>query len=273
LQLPTTEQHRDSKPSQEALRQATEEALQTQSRELDEDVDPISCWAKTSRWPKDFAAQVTTQSDNMSHVLARKKSFRGQKRSGSSSVATASVAPGFATASVTTPSDQKPRDVKSAPYQDARYEILLATKGSFMDKSTLDLNGQSKIMCRTLLNSEQEVPQNSLFRDDIFETTCKNIRNRNEARVIKDISQLIIASAETLATYGAGHLGCLIETVNEGWNNAIAFLGTRPQPDYSVGFRREAFTNDQLAKLAPFIGDFLTGDQSFFMGTYYQYFP
>ncbi|OAA47106.1 hypothetical protein NOR_02742 [Metarhizium rileyi] len=45
------------------------------------------------------------------------------------------------------------------------------------------------------------------------------------------------------------------------------------QPDYSLGFRREAFSDLQLAKLSPFIGDFISGDQSLFMATYYMYFP
>ncbi|OBR03823.1 hypothetical protein CH63R_12950 [Colletotrichum higginsianum IMI 349063] len=61
--------------------------------------------------------------------------------------------------------------------------------------------------------------------------------------------------------------------MNEGWNNSIPLTGTRPQPDYSVGFRREAFTDDQLQKLSPFVGNFLAGDQSFFMATYMMYFP
>ncbi|WQF90604.1 hypothetical protein CDEST_15618 [Colletotrichum destructivum] len=61
--------------------------------------------------------------------------------------------------------------------------------------------------------------------------------------------------------------------MNEGWNKSIPLTGTRPQPDYSVGFRREAFTDDQLEKLSPFIGNFLDGDQSFFMATYMMYFP
>ncbi|KAH8749543.1 hypothetical protein F5883DRAFT_608964 [Diaporthe sp. PMI_573] len=76
-----------------------------------------------------------------------------------------------------------------------------------------------------------------------------------------------------LATFGAKRLDILTESVNEGWNNSIPFTGTRPQPDYSVGFRREAFTEEQITKLSPFIGDFITGDQSFFMATYYMYFP
>lgn len=40
-----------------------------------------------------------------------------------------------------------------------------------------------------------------------------------------------------------------------------------------MGFRRNAFTDSQLSKLSPFIGDFLAGDQSFFMGTYTMYLP
>ncbi|QSS66652.1 hypothetical protein I7I51_02842 [Histoplasma capsulatum] len=43
------------------------------------------------------------------------------------------------------------------------------------------------------------------------------------------------------------------------------------EPDYSVGFRREAFTDGQLQRLQPFVGD-LT-DTSYFMATFYMYFP
>lgn len=82
---------------------------------------------------------------------------------------------------------------------------------------------------------------------------------------------LIVPSAEILTTYGASELACLTESVNEGWNNSIPFTQTRPQPDYAVGFRREAFIEEQLKKLQPFVGE-LT-DQSFFMATYYLCFP
>src|SRR5258708_1359090 len=74
-------------------------------------------------------------------------------------------------------------------------------------------------------------------------------------RVIRDISLLIVPSAESLAIRGDKHLRCLIESVNEGWNNSIPLTATRPQPDYAVGFRREAFTEEQLGKLQPFVGE------------------
>jgi hypothetical protein len=172
-----------------------------------------------------------------------------------------------------TPSDQKPREEKSAPYRDIRYETLLAVKGSYMTEAPLGLATASLALCRSLLEKTQPVPSDTLFRDDIFETTCQKLRNKNEARVIQDITRLIVPSAESFATFGTKHLDILTESVNEGWNNAIPFTSTRPQPDYSVGFSRDAFTKDQLAKLSPFLGDFIAGDQTLFMGTYYMYFP
>ncbi|KAH7129635.1 hypothetical protein B0J13DRAFT_140164 [Dactylonectria estremocensis] len=225
-----------------------------------EEIDPIAHWAREGHWPR----QYIEQDPNMERLLARKKSsssMRSRKRS----------EPG--SASSATPSDQKPREEKSAPYRDPRYKTLLETKGSFMDKSDLGISNESKSLCRTLLEKEQPTPRDSLFRDDIFEVTCQKVEDRNEARVMRDITPLIVPSAEILATYGAKELGCLIESTNEGWNNALPLTGTRPQPDYSLGFRRRAFSEDQLEKLSPFIGDFITGDQSFFMATYQMYFP
>ncbi|KAL7903006.1 hypothetical protein HDV63DRAFT_362827 [Trichoderma sp. SZMC 28014] len=185
----------------------------------------------------------------------------------------ASAAPSSVAPSSTTPSDQKPREVKSAPYQDVSYETLLATKGSFMSKPPVTITQTSEENCLHLLDARQTIPSDSLFCDELFEETCEMIRNKNEARIIRDISQLIVPSPEVLAVRGAKSLKILAESVNEGWNNSIPLTGTRPQPDFSVGFKREAFTQEQLDKLAPFIGNFIAGDQSYFMATYYMYFP
>jgi hypothetical protein len=226
-------------------------------------IDPVDHWRKEQTWPKEYF-----EPDAKSHLLARRKSTPSlqRKRSESNSL----------TAGSNTPSDQKPREEKTAPYQDPRYKTLLETKGSFMRNyvgtNERGIEEDSKRLWQTLLGMEQSIPQASLFDDDVFSKTCDMTDGRIEAKVIQDISRLLVPSAQALATRSAG-LECLIESVNEGWNNAIPLTGTRPQPDYSVGFKREAFTGDQLDKLSPFIGDFLAGDQSFFMATYYMYFP
>lgn len=174
--------------------------------------------------------------------------------------------------SLQTPSDQLPRGVKSAQYKSVEYEIALKKKGSYMCKFK---DGCKEEHLEWLLYSEQTVPQDSLFRDDLFEKTCEKIRDRNEAMIIQDITRLIVPSAENLAIYGAEHLNHLFECVNEGWNRIIPFHGTRPQPGYSVGFAESAFTSQQLEKLEPFIGDILydSTTTSYLIATTRMYFP
>ncbi|KAK5683061.1 hypothetical protein LTS10_004591 [Elasticomyces elasticus] len=213
----------------------------------------IDYWRKEGRWPKEYFEGQSI----MSHLLGRKKSSSSLRRKQS--------ADGSVASSGTTPSDQQPRDVKSAPYKYQRYETLLETKGSFMGKHEAGVGDVSKSFHRKLLDTEQTLPDNSLFRDDLFDKACQNLQNKNEAKIVQDISRLIVPSAEHLALFGAKDLVILVESVNEGWNNSIPLIKTRLQPDYSAGFRRSAFTNEQLQKLQPFVGD-LT-NTSYFMAT------
>ena len=225
----------------------------------DKEEDPVAYWTQYGRWPDgDW-----DRGGNMSHLLARKKSETSLARKSSNAGSTGS--------SNRTPSDDKPRELKSAPYKHPGYKVLLGTLGSFMEESDRGITVQSMQDYHELLNSETEVPKDSLFRDDIFKKACRNVQDRNEAKIIQDITRLLVPSAESLTTYGATTLQRLTESVNEGWNNSIPLTKTRPQPDYAVGFRREAFTADQLRKLEPFIGGLF--DVSYFMATYYMYLP
>jgi hypothetical protein len=142
-----------------------------------------------------------------------------------------------------------------------------------MDESDLGITAASEELYKEMLAAEQTVPSGSLFRDGTFKKLCQKLRNRNEATVIRNISQLIVPSAENLAMEDASHLDIVTESANEGWSNSVSLTTPRPQPDYSVGFKREAFTKIQLEKLTPFIGNFIAGDHSYFMATYYMYFP
>lgn len=113
-----------------------------------------------------------------------------------------------------TPSDQRPREEKSAPYRHQRYETLLQVKGSYMTGAPLGLASPSQAVCRSLFDKIPTLPSDTLFRDEIFKTTLDKIRDKNEARVIQEISRLIVPSAERLATFGAAHLDILTESVN-----------------------------------------------------------
>ncbi|KAK0832552.1 hypothetical protein LTS02_018245, partial [Friedmanniomyces endolithicus] len=199
----------------------------------------------------------------MENILARKRSLSSRSRKNSDADST--------TPSSSNQSNQQSREQKSAEYNKPQYETVLATRGILMEASAGGVSRTSRSFCKELFEREQELPKDTMFEDDLFDITCKNIRNRNETRVIRDIALLIVPSAEIFATRGATHLQCLIESVNDGWNNSIPITRTRPQPDFAVGFRREAFTQDQLDRMHPVVGDF--NDQSYFMATWYMYFP
>ena len=195
------------------------------------------------------------------YLFARKKSSSSLRRKNSES-------------SLQTSSDQLPLEVKSAQYRSLEYEIDLKKKGSYMrELDDDDISENSKIFCKNLRGAAQTLSQNSLFRDDLFKKTCEKIQIRNEAMVIRDIGSLIVPSAQTLITYGATHFNHLYECVNEGWNSVIAFHGTRSQSDYSVGFGRSAFTEEQLKRLEPFVNEIGSRTLTYFMTITRMYFP
>ena len=155
------------------------------ARRTIEKINPIDYWTKKKGWPKEYFEQDDqTREDfdkdfekdswfekywipNMDRPLPKKKSASSIRRVQSES--------GSAAPSSTTPSDQKPREEKSAPYRETRYETLLATKGSFMDEDERGIKDESKSACRTVLESNQTVPQDSLFRNDLFKAGCRKI--------------------------------------------------------------------------------------------------
>jgi len=64
----------------------------------------------------------------------------------------------------------------------------------------------SKAICQSLLDTPQPVPADTLFRDDIFKAAGQKLDFKSEVRIIRDITPLIVPSAETLCTYGTNHL-------------------------------------------------------------------
>ncbi|KAL8857961.1 MAG: hypothetical protein Q9178_005420 [Gyalolechia marmorata] len=252
--------------------------------DIDQDsVDPLEYWVRTSKWPQEYFKQdsrvredferdswLEEQMESSTTPVVQYVEINGYRYPRPIKKAPTSLRRKKSDSTLTGSSDHKKREIKSAAYRDTRYATLLGAKGSFLQKSHLGITDASQKLCQRLLESAQDVPKDSLFRDDLFDTTCDKIQDRNEARVIQDIGRLIVPSVETFATFGASHLDHLIEGVDEGWTGCIPVEGPRPQPDYCVGFRRSAFTNEQLEKLDPLIGSVF--ENSFFVATYRMYF-
>ena len=253
---------------------------------------PIDHWLQEGHWPKEYFEPgnqtwaelgADREADELAEKLQQQEEYNKKQVAKANNMAhpllarkrsSASIRRQYEALGIETPSDL-PREEKSASYRNPAYEKELADKGSFMYESSLDITDNSKIFCRNLLDSAQTVAGDSLFRDDRFQITCQKINNENEAMVLQDITRLIVPSAKNLDTCGVTGLEHLVESVNRGWNSAIPITTPRPQPDYSVAFGESAFTNDQLEKLKPFVGDLLhqPTDFSYFMATWRMYFP
>lgn len=174
------------------------------------------------------------------------------------------------------------RDQKCAPYRHPLFERQLKECGSFMDDHELGITEESETLCQRLRQGSQPTPHDTLFSDDeLFMKTCKRLKGENETKVVLRISQLIVPSVEILADKGAKHLAILRETTNVRWVNSIPFInlpgsgsrsGPQPQPEFALGFDRDALNPEQLQKLQPFLGDLLA-DSSLFAATYQMHFP
>ncbi|KAL2043398.1 hypothetical protein N7G274_003704 [Stereocaulon virgatum] len=200
-------------------------------------VDPVQRWVEEGSW----SGGNFDRDSNMALSLTRKRSTPSLSKH-ESDISGVSF-----------------REGKNPLVKSRRYETVLASAGIYMGKPEMPPTNECKSLYQVLLHTEQFTPKDTIFRDDLFETACDNIRNKNEARVIQDIGRLLVPSPETLTMYGATHLKHLIETVDESWIKSIPFIkGPRPQPDFAVGLRSSVFTAEQLKKLQPSIGDWQT---------------
>ena len=94
-----------------------------------------------------------------------------------------------------TVSDDQSRESNHNCYKHPSYECELDARGSFMASYKGSLHPETKPLCHKLLNAEQTPPKGTLFDDDCFERTLDSIKGRIEARVVRDIAQLIVPPA------------------------------------------------------------------------------
>jgi hypothetical protein len=221
----------------------------------------IRHWARKKTWPRAYF-----EDDKMHYLLARKKSTAsiGRKRSNPS------LASSFAGAS-----DERPCEEKSAPYRNPSYPNFMSEDvdnyKSYMKYHELGISDASEKLLDTLLHTKPSPPKDTLFRDDIFDKRCEKVKGKNKSRILQDLSPLLVPSAESFATFGAHHLDGVVESRNEGWNNCYPVTKICPQPDSAFGYGRSAFSDNQLDKLRPTLGD--PSFFSYFKATYYMHFP
>ena len=155
-------------------------------------------------------------------------------------------------------------------------EKLLMDAGIYMDKHPQIMpTKESREICQQLLTVEHEPPKETIFADDVFETTCDRLRERNEAMVLRDLTPLLVPSVErwTSLTNPSQSWSQHIfrEELNTPWSG-LQLLNSMstPQPDVAVAFARTAFSASQLRRLERKTSSRV---RSRFMATEWLFFP
>lgn len=171
------------------------------------------------------------------------------------------------------PRSMWPKEHKSDPFRDPSWHFAFQRFGTFVHGHPRGLGRQDEDLCRELLERDQSLPKNTLFDDEVLGETCARIQHRNETMIFRDVTPLIAPSAEILASRGETHLSILCESTNEVWTYAQPIIRLQPQPSYAVGFKAQAFTEEQFSKVTEFFDDRCTAETSPIMGTSYMFFP
>ena len=93
------------------------------------------------------------------------------------------------------------------------------------------------------------LPQGSLFEDGKFSKVLRRVQVRNEARVVRDVTPLLVPSAELLDLDNYPGLENVAEEMQAEWTKCATLCGPRPKPDFAVGISSSAFTTDEKQKL------------------------
>ncbi|GLA01133.1 hypothetical protein AnigIFM60653_010989 [Aspergillus niger] len=170
---------------------------------------------------------------------------------------------------------------RTEAYIDNIFVTYLWCQGSYLKNYRSGITEDEIKMCQELLKRECETPKDTLMDSNAWFHICKNIAQKNKSAIIRSIAQLIVPSAELEICRGQVSKAIdLVESINELWDHSIPLQWNprliqrrlpTPRPDYAVGFSKDAFTDEQYAKLEPLLGE--CGEASYYKGTQSMLFP
>ncbi|KAL9130099.1 MAG: hypothetical protein Q9217_001615 [Psora testacea] len=203
---------------------------------------PVKNWIQEGNWPREYFEPAP----NMSQQLTKKRSSSAMSYS------------------------QGVKEGEYPPAHTPAYEKQVLEPARIIMDQQLDeaaISDDCKQLCTTLVDAKYDPPRNSLFEGNLFWKVLNGVRSRNEPRVVRDISPLLIPSVELLFMRGISELKDLTEEIQADWTKCVPLVGPLPRPDFTVGFQSSAFTHNEMDKLryysAPEKPTLFTGDLYF----------
>ncbi|KAL9004627.1 MAG: hypothetical protein Q9188_002569 [Gyalolechia gomerana] len=188
----------------------------------EEPYNPIAHWVTQGVWPQDFHNKGFKMSETAAKKRSRSTSYSQSVKDG-----------------------DNPRAYTSA------YVQVLTQANILMNTYDPQLRptSASQQLCEEFLDGNHNLPANPLYNDHEFASLLTRLSSRNEARVLRDLTPMIMPSVEHLDILGTPALSDLTEELNAEWTKCNSLAGPRPKPDCAVGLRHSAFNEEEMKRL------------------------
>ena len=186
--------------------------------------NPVEYWTRHSTWPPNLAVKEVKMGDLFSN-----KRSRSQSNSYSQGVKDGDNPAAW--------TRQHAEKMQEAGLVMAEYQ----TQATITD--------ECQRLCERMLEAEYPPPQGPLFQRDRLLKVLDGVQFRNEARVVRDITPIVVPSAELLLISDQSGLENITEAMNAEWIQCDTLCGPRPEPDFVAGISPSAFTSEEKEKL------------------------
>lgn len=154
-------------------------------------------------------------------------------------------------ASRTSSYSQRVRDGDSPQPWTRRHEERMLEAGLVMNEYQTEAatTDECREMCAQVARAKFSPPTGPSFEKDRLLKTLDLVRFRNEARIARDITPLVVPLPELLHVDGCPGLEHICEAMNAEWTQIATICGPRPKPDLVAGIAPAAFTSEEREKL------------------------
>ncbi|KAF4547338.1 Hypothetical protein D9617_46g064380 [Elsinoe fawcettii] len=143
------------------------------------------------------------------------------------------------------------RDGGSPAAWTRRHEESMERAGLIMNEFQMQARAadDSRELCTRLLSTEYPFPDGPLLQEEKLMKILGRVRLCNEARVVRDVTPLLVPSPELLALDGHTELDHICEALNAEWQHCTTLCGPRPKPDFAAGIAATAFDTEEIRSL------------------------
>ena len=185
-------------------------AKEREERREEREDNPVTHWVITGQWPRFTTRQQQPVTMSESNLTSSKRKSESTHRS----------------------------------WQIER----MAANGVFMKSSAL-LQKSSKELCARYLQGERMPNERFHLPLEKISAVLERVEASNEGRIFRDVTPLIVPSAENLFYRGEPIPDWIGDEVLAPWSRCSAMGSTYPKPDYTAGLLRKAFTSSEFQTL------------------------